>query len=207
MQIRWRRPLMHWAAALACALVSLVGNPGEKNGIGMLVSWAGAGGFCAFGIMGTLSIAVQAREMMLQKVGAVHASVVRLVIVTAGIVAVGLTTLELLHIPAAQLAIGGALTGVVLGIAGQQTLANAFAGLVLLYSRPFAIGDKIRVRSGPLGGETVGVVKEIALMYTIVHADNGPHYLPNSLVQGAAISPAPDGGELTQDPVYAHDDS
>src|ERR1700743_3700382 len=38
------------------------------------------------------------------------------------------------------LAVGGAFTAVVLGLAAQQTLGNVFAGMVLLSARPFRLG-------------------------------------------------------------------
>src|SRR3954470_14498280 len=39
------------------------------------------------------------------------------------------------------LALGGAFTAVVLGLAAQQTLGNLFAGMVLLSARPFRVGE------------------------------------------------------------------
>jgi small-conductance mechanosensitive channel len=56
--------------------------------------------------------------------------------------------LSMLSIPVGRLLLGGAIAGVVVGIAAQQSLGNVFAGLVLLLARPFAVGNRIRVRSG-----------------------------------------------------------
>src|SRR4051794_20741282 len=46
------------------------------------------------------------------------------------------------------LAVGGAFTAVVLGLAAQQTLGNLFAGLVLLSAHPFRVGDRVRLVGG-----------------------------------------------------------
>ena len=62
--------------------------------------------------------------------------------------------LSMLSIPIGRLLLGGAIAGVVLGVAAQQSLGNVFAGLVLLMARPFAVGNRIRIRSGALGGES-----------------------------------------------------
>ncbi len=47
--------------------------------------------------------------------------------------------LTLLQVPIQKLLVSGAITGVVLGIAAEQALANLFTGLVLLTSRPFEV--------------------------------------------------------------------
>ena len=57
-----------------------------------------------------------------------------------GYVIVTFAVLSALKVNLAGLLLGGALTGVVIGIAAQQTLGNFFAGLVLLMIRPFAVG-------------------------------------------------------------------
>src|SRR3954451_11159450 len=56
------------------------------------------------------------------------------------------------------LAVGGAFTAVILGLAAQQTFGNLFAGLVLLSARPFRVGDRVRLQGGGLAGQIEGVV-------------------------------------------------
>ena len=46
------------------------------------------------------------------------------------------------------LAVGGAFTAVILGLAAQQVLGNVLAGIVLLGSRPFRVGERIRLQGG-----------------------------------------------------------
>lgn len=80
--------------------------------------------------------------------------------------------------------IGAGFLGIVLGLAGQQVLGNIFAGLSLLISRPFKIGDRVNMVSSL--GSVTGTVQEIGIFYTHVLMDNGlPVVLPNSAVLGA----------------------
>ena len=100
-----------------------------------------------------------------------------------------LLVLSTLNVPLGGLLLGGAITGVVLGIAAQQTLGNFFAGLVLLINRPFTVGEHIVLRSGPLGGEYDGHVTDISLFYVSMVTENGPVALPNASVLMSAVGP------------------
>jgi small-conductance mechanosensitive channel len=75
---------------------------------------------------------------------------------------------------------------VVLGIAAQQTLANIFASLVLLFSRPFNVGETIVIRSGTLGVLECEV-RAIGLTYVTVHTDTGLLKIPNAVMAASAI--------------------
>jgi small-conductance mechanosensitive channel len=55
-----------------------------------------------------------------------------------------------------------AIAGAALGFASQKTLGNFLAGLFLLASRPFKVGDYVRL------GTVEGVVQEVTLNYTKV---------------------------------------
>ena len=87
-----------------------------------------------------------------------------------------------------------------LGIAGQQSMANLFAGIVLLVSRPFNVGERIRVRSGAMGGVMEGTVTEIGLTYVRLDTGDGVLALPNSQVLAAAVGPVPASGPEHQGP-------
>jgi small-conductance mechanosensitive channel len=100
-------------------------------------------------------------------------------------------TLSMLSVPVGHLLWGGAIAGVVLGIAAQQSLGNVFAGLVLLMARPFAVGNHIRVRSGALGGEFYGTVTSMTLTYVTVLTEQGLLKVPNSSLLAAAVGPWP----------------
>ena len=59
-----------------------------------------------------------------------------------------LVALRIAGLKPETLAVGGALTAVLFGLAAQQTIGNLIAGTVLLSARPFRVGDRIRLHSG-----------------------------------------------------------
>jgi small-conductance mechanosensitive channel len=108
------------------------------------------------------------------------------------LVAVGLAILIALRIaglPPRTLAVGGAFTAVVLGLAAQQTLGNLFAGMVLLSARPFRVGDRIRLQGGGLAGTTDGTVQALGLLYVTLGQGADQMMVPNSVVLGVAVTP------------------
>jgi small-conductance mechanosensitive channel len=118
---------------------------------------------------------------------------VQYALVLIGAVTTLIITLVLFGVPVGQLLLGGALTSVFVGIAAQQALSNVFAGLVLLLSRPFRVGDAIRLRAGALSGEIDGTVTEIGITYLRLSCSDGIVSIPNSQVLNAVVGPLPDG--------------
>jgi len=96
--------------------------------------------------------------------------------------------------------VGGVVTGVVIGIAAQQTLGNFFAGLVLMFARPFAVGERVIIRSGAMGGPFEGVIAGIGIMYTSITTADALVNLPNSGVLSAAVGSAPKDQAPDPDP-------
>ena len=82
------------------------------------------------------------------------------------IVAAALLALRVAGLQPATLAVGGAITAVVFGLAAQQTLGNLIAGMVLISARPFKVGDRVRLQAGGLAGQIEGVVASLGLLYT-----------------------------------------
>ncbi len=87
------------------------------------------------------------------------------------------------------LALGGAATVVVVGLAAQQTLANVIAGTVLLTARPFRVGERVRLQAGGLAGSVEGAVSALGLLYTTLISREGAVMIPNSVVLGTAVVP------------------
>jgi small-conductance mechanosensitive channel len=87
------------------------------------------------------------------------------------------------------LALGGAITAVVAGLAAQQTLGNLFAGTVLLSARPFRVGERVRFQGGPLAGSVEGVVSSLGLLYTTLANGEDAIMVPNSVVLNIAVVP------------------
>jgi small-conductance mechanosensitive channel len=87
------------------------------------------------------------------------------------------------------LAVGGAATAVVLGLAAQQTFGNLFAGLVLLSARPFRVGDRVRLQGGGLAGTIEGIVSSLGLLYTTFSNGEDQIMVPNNVVLSVAVVP------------------
>src|SRR5688500_8636124 len=87
------------------------------------------------------------------------------------------------------LALGGAVTAVVAGLAAQQTLANVMAGVVLLSARPFRVGERVRLQGGGLAGSVEGLVTMLGLLYTTLAGREGPVMVPNATGLSAAVGP------------------
>jgi small-conductance mechanosensitive channel len=178
----------------------LLGLPGQHHGTTWLsplgqsgnriLEYGAAVAFFMLAGTATIGLGNKARDILQPSVGSAHAGIVRFAVVLAGGLATVIITLQLFDIAVTQLVVGGALTGVLVGIAAQQSLANVFAGIVLLAARPFQVGDQVGIRSGALSGLIEGTVSEVSVTYVRLETENGPIHLPNSQVLAAAVGPA-----------------
>jgi small conductance mechanosensitive channel len=100
-----------------------------------------------------------------------------------------LLALRLAGLEPRTLAVGGAITAVIIGLGAQQTLGNLIAGTVLLSARPFRVGDHIRLQAGPLAGRTEGTVSSLGLLYTTLAEGEDRIMVPNNVVLSAAVVP------------------
>lgn len=89
------------------------------------------------------------------------------------------------------LALGGAFTAVIVGLAAQQTLGNVIAGTVLLSARPFRVGDRVRLQGGQLAGQLEGTIASLGLLYTTFATEEGAIMVPNSVVLSVAVLAKP----------------
>jgi small-conductance mechanosensitive channel len=96
------------------------------------------------------------------------------------------------------LAVGGAFTAVIVGLAAQQTLGNLIAGTVLLSARPFRVGERVRLQGGGIAGQIEGIVSSLGLLYTTFAQGDDQVMVPNSVVLNVAIVPLrePEGVDL-----------
>src|SRR3954452_7296319 len=109
-----------------------------------------------------------------------------------------LVALRIAGVRPRDLAVGGAFTAVVFGLAAQQTLGNLFAGTVLLSARPFRVGERVRLQGGGLAGTVEGVVSSLGLLYTVLSDGEEEIMVPNNVVLNVAIVPLrePDAVDL-----------
>lgn len=195
-QIVLRRGAFATVIAIAALIVSyhyggLLGSSQHQ----LLHHVLAAGGAFVFLVSAVIAVRCATNDIL----GLVHvpgrlsdarASTFRILCLLCGYILVVLGGLSLLQVPVGHLLLGGVLTGVILGIAAQQVLANVFAGVMILFTKPFEIGDELRIRSGALGGPIVGRVSGMTLTYVTVRTGAGPVLVPNSAVLAAAVGPA-----------------
>jgi small conductance mechanosensitive channel len=109
--------------------------------------------------------------------------VIRLVTVAAVLV----VALSVAGVNPRTLALGGAFTAVIVGLAAQQTLGNVIAGTVLLSARPFRVGDPVRLQGGQVAGQIEGTISSLGLLYTTFATEEGSILVPNSVVLSVAV--------------------
>jgi small-conductance mechanosensitive channel len=105
------------------------------------------------------------------------------------IMLIGLIALGIAGVKPATLAVGGAATAIVLGLAAQQTLGNVFAGIVLQSTRPFRVGERVRLTGGPMAGSVEGTVAQLGLFYTSILKGQDRMMIPNNLLLLLAVEP------------------
>jgi small conductance mechanosensitive channel len=117
----------------------------------------------------------------------------RLLTVVASLVA----ALRVAGVQPEALAVGGAFTAIVLGLAAQQTIGNMFAGTVLLSTRPFRVGERVRLQGGALAGTVEGIVGSLGLFYTTLVTGSDRVMVPNSVILQLAIQPIRDAERVS----------
>lgn len=189
-----------WRAIFAAVLaLAAAGTSREASALGAhlkqptttyaLIAYGCATAFLLLASAATMGLSTKARDMLLPKVGSAHAAMVRIMLVLIGAVITLIVTLALFHLNVGQLVLGGTLLVALLGIASQQTLANLFAGMVLLVARPFGVGDYARFVSGAIGGQYEGTVIEIGLTYVRMDTADGVISIPNTQALSAVVGP------------------
>jgi len=107
---------------------------------------------------------------------------IRRVVQIAVYVGAGAFVLTMAGVDPGNLVVGAGAAGVIIGLAARQTLGSVFAGFVLLFSRPFEIGDWIEID----GQE--GIVTEVTLFNTRLRTFADEHVvIPNDEVTAGNI--------------------
>jgi small conductance mechanosensitive channel len=103
--------------------------------------------------------------------------------------AVVIVALRIAGVTASTLAVGGAFTAVLLGLAAQQAMSGIFAGIVLQSTRPFRVGEKVRLVGGALAGSLEGTVTSLGLFYTTLSQGADRLLVPNNVLLSLVVVP------------------
>jgi small-conductance mechanosensitive channel len=93
----------------------------------------------------------------------------------------------LLVIPQVRAVAGGllassAVIGLVVGFASQRTIGNFVAGLLIAFTQPLRLGDRVEIEGD------AGIVEEIGLTYTFIRADDDTRLvIPNEKLASDTI--------------------
>ena len=187
-----RRSLAYgFIAMVALGADSAFGDVRSRHLEPKTVGLASVGVFLAFGVLAVRRTISGLSDVSETRTGRRSGGGVLLLLTAAGYATVLFVVLGMVGVSATHLLVGGTVAGVILGIAAQQTLGNVFAGIVLTLAHPFRVGDRIRVRSGALGGVFEATVLAIGLTFVTVQADDGVYNLPNATLLAGGVGPAP----------------
>src|SRR3954471_13367715 len=186
-------------AALIAGVLIMFSNRGALfPGLGTYVRIGTVAALVVLGWWMALSLGRGLAPALFRRMDPGTAGIVGFLIRLATIVVVTVVALRIAGLHASTLAVGGAFTAVIVGLAAQQTLGNLFAGLVLLSTRPFRVGERVRLRGGPMAGSIEGIASSLGLFYTTLIDGADRVMIPNSVLLNVAIVPLrePDGINL-----------
>ncbi len=104
---------------------------------------------------------------------------IRILIIFIGFI----IALSIMGIELTGILVAAGFTGIVIGLAAQQTLSQLFSGISLILEERAKIGDVIRI------GDIEGVVEHIGLMSTQIRTWSGEIYtIPNSIMSSSNIA-------------------
>lgn len=81
---------------------------------------------------------------------------------------------------------GSGAVALIISIASQDAISNFVSGIIIVFSKPFKVGDKIEYLNS--GDCVVGIVEEIKIRHTVIRTYENTHVIvPNSLINNTAI--------------------
>ena len=105
----------------------------------------------------------------------------KIVIVFMGVIII----LDNMGIDVMALLAGLGIGGIAFAFAAQKTIADAFGGISILFSKPFKVGDSIKFSNG----DYVGTVEEISLRHTRIRdLDKQMVIVPNSILASEIVT-------------------
>ncbi|MFF5083627.1 mechanosensitive ion channel domain-containing protein [Actinoplanes sp. NPDC000266] len=183
----FRRTLAYGFAALAALVTgSQFGTATTRD---RLITYGCALLVAVFGVTATRTAAREVHRIAVARASEAAATPLRVMVELTGYLIAAVSVCDLLEVGLERLLVAGSVTGIVLGLAAQPVLGNLFAGLVILFARPYVPGTRVRVMSGALNGPHVGTIVSAGLLYTVLETDEGPLNIPNSALMASAVGP------------------
>ena len=186
---RARGSVVVLAALIAGVLILFVNRGALFPGLGTYVRVGTVAALVILGWWMARSLGRGLAPALFRRMEPGTAGIVGFLIRLATIVVVTVVALRIAGLHSSTLAVGGVFTAVIVGLAAQQTLGNLFAGLVLLGTRPFRVGERVRLVGGALAGSLEGIVSSLGLFYTDLVSGADRIMVPNSMLLNVAVVP------------------
>lgn len=98
------------------------------------------------------------------------------------LIAAAIVTMSIWGIDLGGLLVGAGFLGIVIGTAARTTIGSFIAGFVLMFARPFEIGDWVKIN------DNAGVVTDITIINTRIRNPSGEEVvIPNEHVANATV--------------------
>ena len=167
------------AESLVDQLATSLSNPVATGSRGLLTILILAGVYVGMDFLyDALQRFLESREEISQHQAEVSFRVAQVSVYTAVLFVI----LGIWKVNVSGLLVGAGFLGIVFGLAAQQTLGALIAGFILMFSRPFEIGDWVEI------GDREGIVTDITIVNTRVQTFDGEYVmLPNDMVSGSPI--------------------
>jgi small-conductance mechanosensitive channel len=183
----WLKASVAGVVALAALVVGTAyGKITQSSTHAKVIGWSAAFVLLIAGASAVRFVAKGLGQQLTRRSNLGAGATLRLIATAVGYLVLLFAMFAVLGVSLQHLLIGAGLAGVILGIAAQQSLSNVFAAIVLLATRPFVVGDHIRVRSGVLGVLDCEVLG-IGLTYVTAQTDDGVLKIPNSAMLASGI--------------------
>ncbi len=187
MKSEWFMGIVAGVIAIAAVVVGTAyGKISHSPTNKQLIAWGAALVVVVAGTFALRHVSTALGRLLSRRSSLGAGATLRLVVEGIGYLVLVFALLGVLGVSLQQLLIGAGLAGVILGIAAQQSLGNIFASIVLLFARPFVVGEDVRIRSGVVGVLDVKVLG-IGLTYVTVRTDDGILKIPNSVILSSGI--------------------
>ncbi|HTR76040.1 MAG TPA: mechanosensitive ion channel family protein [Solirubrobacterales bacterium] len=187
-----RRSLFGLVVALLALIATLVVYSHRRQIAPGYGEWFRVGTVIALVIVGSAAIHWLSRSLqprLYRRLDPATAGTAGFVFRLLASLAVVVVALRIAGVTASTLAVGGAFTAVLLGLAAQQSLGAIFAGVVLQSTRPFRVGERVRLVGGALAGSLEGTVTSLGLFYTTLSQGADRLLIPNNVLLNLAVVP------------------
>ncbi len=187
-----RRTVVELLAALLVLAATLVVYYNRQRLFPGYGEWVRIGTVAILVLVGSVAIHWLVRGLspqLYRRLSPATAGTVGFVIRLFAMALVVVVALRIAGVNAAALAVGGAFTAIVLGLAAQQTLGGLFAGIVLQSTRPFRVGERVRLVGGALAGSLEGTVSSLGLFYATLVQGADRLLVPNSVLINLVVVP------------------